>query len=249
MDLGDIALQDDEPERPPRADRSRRLHLPFPGRQCLGGAGLRARHDPDGAARLRHGRPGAASRSTMPSSTMPPIRCGCGSMLRSCASSMTARPRARASVTVTYVEDGKLKTVQAGHVVLACWHRVIPHITDEVGDAAGRGAERPGQGAADLRQRAARNWEAFDKLKIAGFTTPKGFWNGAEIDFPVSVGNYKFADKPSDPGAAAPGASCRWTANPACRPASRRRPGAIALVDTHLRGRWSARSATCSAAR
>ena len=27
-----------------------------------------------------------------------------------------------------YVDRGKLKSVTAGHVVLACWHRVIPHI-------------------------------------------------------------------------------------------------------------------------
>ena len=42
------------------------------------------------------------------------------------------------SVTVTYVEDGKLKTVTGGHVVLACWHRVIPYLTDELGADAGR---------------------------------------------------------------------------------------------------------------
>ncbi len=54
-----------------------------------------------------------------------------------------ALPETAQSVTVTYFEDGKLKTVEAGHVVLACWHRVIPHITDELGRCAGRGAERP----------------------------------------------------------------------------------------------------------
>ena len=61
-------------------------------------------------------------------------------------------PESAASVTLTYVKDGKLNTVQAGHVVLACWHRVIPAHHRRARRGAGRGAERPGQDAAGLRQ-------------------------------------------------------------------------------------------------
>jgi spermidine dehydrogenase len=89
--------------------------------------------------------------------------------------------------------------VAAGHVVLACWHRVIPHIAEDL----------PAEQAAALNDQVKiplvyanvliRNWEAFDRLKIGGFQTPKGYWLGAEIDFPVSVGSYRFADRPSEP--------------------------------------------------
>ena len=34
--------------------------------------------------------------------------------------------------TVTYAGAGGLQSVKAGHVVLACWHRVIPYLTDEL---------------------------------------------------------------------------------------------------------------------
>jgi len=44
-----------------------------------------------------------------------------------------------------------------------------------------------------------RNWEAFDKLGISNFEAPSSFWHGATIDFPVSMGKYKFANKPGDP--------------------------------------------------
>jgi spermidine dehydrogenase len=44
-----------------------------------------------------------------------------------------------------------------------------------------------------------RNWEALAKLGIRSFECPSGFWHGASIDFPVSMGDYKFAEKPSDP--------------------------------------------------
>jgi spermidine dehydrogenase len=36
------------------------------------------------------------------------------------------------SVTVTYAGARGLQSVKAGHVVLACWHRVIPYLTDEL---------------------------------------------------------------------------------------------------------------------
>ena len=41
-------------------------------------------------------------------------------------------PETAKSVAVSYVEGGKLETVRAAHVVLACWHRVIPYLTDEL---------------------------------------------------------------------------------------------------------------------
>src|SRR5882724_588033 len=103
------------------------------------------------------------------------------------------------AVEVAYVENGKLKTVSAGHVVLACWHRVIPYLTDELA--------QPQIDALNDQQKVPliygtvliRNWEAFKKLGIAGFEAPSSFWLGASIDYPVSMGSYKFADKPGDP--------------------------------------------------
>ena len=103
------------------------------------------------------------------------------------------------AVTVTYVEDGRLKTVEAGHVVLACWHRVIPHITDELGQAQIEALNDQVKIPLIYTNVLIRNWEAFDRLKIAGFSAPKCFWDSVEIDYPVSTENYKFADKPSDP--------------------------------------------------
>jgi spermidine dehydrogenase len=108
-------------------------------------------------------------------------------------------PATAASVTLTYVEDGKMKTVQAGNVVLACWHRVIPHITDELSEAQVEALNDQKKIPLIYTNVLLRNWEAFDRLKIGGFTAPKAFWDSAEIDYPVSMGSYRFADKPSDP--------------------------------------------------
>jgi spermidine dehydrogenase len=104
------------------------------------------------------------------------------------------------TVSVTYADrDGKPHRVTAGHVILACWHRVIPFLTDEL--SADQVATLNDQQKVPLiyTNVQLRNWEAFDKLKIDGFRARGNFWSGAEIDFPVSMGDYRFADKPADP--------------------------------------------------
>jgi len=108
-------------------------------------------------------------------------------------------PASAKSVTITYAENDKLRTVQAGHVVLACWHRVIPYLTDELG--ADQVAALQDQQKVPLiyTNVLIRNWRAFEKLGIEGFEMPSGFWEGASIDFPVSMGEYRFAQGPDDP--------------------------------------------------
>jgi spermidine dehydrogenase len=102
-------------------------------------------------------------------------------------------------VEVAYVQDGKLKTVSAGQVVLACWHRVIPFLTDELAQTQIDALNDQQKVPLVYGNVLIRNWEAFDKLGISNFEAPSSFWHGATIDFPVSMGRYKFADKPSDP--------------------------------------------------
>lgn len=109
-------------------------------------------------------------------------------------------PGSASSVTVTYADiKGKPVSIKAGHVVLACWHRVIPYLTDELGTEQTTALNDQQKVPLIYANVQLRNWEAFDKLKIDGFRARGDFWSGADIDFPVSMGAYKFADKPEDP--------------------------------------------------
>jgi spermidine dehydrogenase len=106
----------------------------------------------------------------------------------------------KSAVTVTYADPaGKPVAVTAGHVVLACWLRVIPYLTDELSPEQVEAMNDQQKVPLLYTNVQLRNWEAFDALKIEGFRARGMFWSGAEIDFPVSMGSYKFADKPSDP--------------------------------------------------
>ncbi len=102
-------------------------------------------------------------------------------------------------VTVTYASGSALRTVTARHVVMACWNRVIPFLTDELPDAQVDALNDQQKVPLCYANVLIRNWEAFDRLKISGFAAKGLFWEGANIDFPVSMGSYHFADKPTDP--------------------------------------------------
>jgi spermidine dehydrogenase len=44
-----------------------------------------------------------------------------------------------------------------------------------------------------------RNRAAFEKLKIHGASCPGSFFSSVELDFPVSMGGYRYSEKAGDP--------------------------------------------------
>ncbi len=109
------------------------------------------------------------------------------------------RAESAKSVRLGYVEGGKLKSVDAGHVVLACWHRVIPYIFRELWPDQVDALNDQQKVPLVLANVLIRNWEAFVRLGIRGFRAPCAAWHGAAIDFPVSLGKYSFAENPGEP--------------------------------------------------
>ena len=103
------------------------------------------------------------------------------------------------SVTATYFEGGKLKTVTGKHLILACWHRVIPHITEELGEEQIAALNDQVKTPLVYANVLIRNFEAFAKLGIWGFTAVPGFWGGVALDEPVSIGDYQCPQSPADP--------------------------------------------------
>jgi spermidine dehydrogenase len=108
-------------------------------------------------------------------------------------------PETAHKVEATYVQSGRLKTVTADRMVIACWHREIPLMCDELGAAQTTALNDQQKVPLIYANVLIRRWTAFTKLGISGFTDPTGFWGGASIDFPVSVGPYRFPEDPSMP--------------------------------------------------
>lgn len=103
------------------------------------------------------------------------------------------------AVRVTYVDGNGPRTVEAAHVVLACWHRVIPYLTDELEAAQIAALNDQQKVPLVLANVLVRNWQSLGRLGIRGFKAPSAAWHGAALDFPVSIGEYRFTRRPRDP--------------------------------------------------
>ncbi|HEY7298501.1 MAG TPA: NAD(P)-binding protein [Xanthobacteraceae bacterium] len=100
---------------------------------------------------------------------------------------------------VTYVRAGAAHRIEARHVVLACFHMMIPYIVPEL---------PPGQRAA-LAQNVktplvytnvlVRDWRPWVALKVSAIAAPMSFHSQVALDFPVSLGGYRDPRDPSGP--------------------------------------------------
>ena len=107
--------------------------------------------------------------------------------------------QARDRVRVAYVRDGALRRAEARHVVLACFHMMIPHIMPEL--PAPQRAALAGNVKTPIcyTNVLIRNWRAFANLKVQSIHAPMGFHHQVSLDFPVSLGGYRHPRDPSEP--------------------------------------------------
>jgi len=103
-------------------------------------------------------------------------------------------------VEVAYIRQGRPELVRGKHVVLACYNSVIPHICGEVtgtqAEALGYATKTP----LAYINIAVRNWRPFAELGMDGIYVPQpALMHSFGLDFPVSVGDYRFAQGPDEP--------------------------------------------------
>jgi spermidine dehydrogenase len=95
--------------------------------------------------------------------------------------------------------DGTLRNVRAGHAVLACWSRVIPLLCPELPALQVRALDDQHKVPLVYANVLLGNWRALQRAGIGGFRMPGRFFDEGGIDFPVSIGDYRFADTADDP--------------------------------------------------
>lgn len=102
-------------------------------------------------------------------------------------------------VDVTYVRDGKAEKVHAPRCIMACWNGIIPHIVPEI-DADQKAALRYGVKVPLVYANVAlRNWKSLDTLKVGSIFAPGAYFYDTSMDFPVSMGGYRYAQTPGEP--------------------------------------------------
>jgi spermidine dehydrogenase len=102
-------------------------------------------------------------------------------------------------VEVAYMRDGKLQSAKASACVLACYNGMVPYLCPEIPqtqkEALHYGVKEPFV----YTHVAIRNWTAFQKLGIRQIISPVSYHCFTMLDFPVSMGAYKFRGNPQEP--------------------------------------------------
>ncbi len=101
-------------------------------------------------------------------------------------------------VEVAYVRQGKLQSARANACVLACYNGMIPYLCPELPDKQKEALHHGVKEPLIYTHVAIRNWTAFQKLGIRQIISPGSYHVFTMLDFPVSLGEYKFPSTPQE---------------------------------------------------
>jgi spermidine dehydrogenase len=107
--------------------------------------------------------------------------------------------RVRKEVEIAYVRGGKLATVRAQNCVLACYNVMIPYLCPELPREQKEALAYLVKAPLVYTRVALRNWTAFHKLGVRQIVAPGGYHTYVALDFPVSLGSYRFPSDPEEP--------------------------------------------------
>lgn len=106
----------------------------------------------------------------------------------------------RSAVDVTYVRDGSTYRVRGKHVILACYNHMVPHLCPELPKAQADAIQLAEKIPLAYINVVLRNSTAFENLGYHSFYVPQTeLMHSFGLDFPVSMGAYRFAESSADP--------------------------------------------------
>lgn len=108
-------------------------------------------------------------------------------------------PETATTVDVQYVKDGRLYRAKAGAVFLGCWNAMIPYIVPELHASRKAAAAQAVKFPINYTNVLLRNWKPWAEKGINSIRFADALWGSAELDFPVSIGGYKFSNGPDAP--------------------------------------------------
>ncbi len=166
-------------------------------------------HFPDGNASLarllvRSLIPAAASGDTMDDVVLARFdydqldRDGANIRIRLNATAVAVR-KTDAEVSVGYVRFGVPHRVLAKHVVLACFHMMVPYIMPELPQAQKEALAQNVKTPLVYTNVLVRNWQPWVARKVSSISAPMSFFSHVALDFPVNLGGYRHPHDPAEP--------------------------------------------------
>lgn len=101
-------------------------------------------------------------------------------------------------VALTYVRGGEARVVKGSACILACWNMVIPYMCPEMPEEQKKALAYNVKVPLVYTNVQLKNWKAFEKLGVHSVHCPGSFFSAVEMDFPVSMDGYHFAQKPDE---------------------------------------------------
>lgn len=101
-------------------------------------------------------------------------------------------------VEVTYVRGGQARRVRAANCVLACYNMVIPYLCPEMSEKQKEALAYCVKIPLVYANVQISNWKSFQKLGISGVYAPGAYFSNVTLDFPVSMGDYRFPSSPDE---------------------------------------------------
>src|SRR5467141_2354574 len=132
-------------------------------------------------------------------------------------------------VQVAYVRGGKLRTVAAKNCVLACYNGMIPYLCPELPEKQKEALSYLVKMPLVYTHVALRNWTSFAKLNVHHIVAPGGYHTYTALDFPVSLGQYRFPSNPEEPMVLF---MLRTPCRPGLPPRDQHRAGRMELMQT-----------------
>lgn len=106
---------------------------------------------------------------------------------------------ANGRVVIDYEKRGKVYQAQARHCVMACYNVMIPYLCPDLPDKQKEALAYLVKAPLVYTHVALRNWTSFQKLGVRQIVAPGSYHVYAALDFPVSLGDYKFPANPDEP--------------------------------------------------
>ncbi len=101
-------------------------------------------------------------------------------------------------VEIAYMRDQQLASVRAKSCVLACYNGMIPYLCPELPDKQKEALAYLVKAPLVYTHVVIKNWTGFQKLGIRQIEAPGSYHTYTALDFPVSLGAYRFPSKPEE---------------------------------------------------
>ncbi|MDP9146639.1 MAG: NAD(P)/FAD-dependent oxidoreductase [Acidobacteriota bacterium] len=104
-------------------------------------------------------------------------------------------------VHVHYVRGAKLHAATAKNCVLACYNGMIPYICPDFPAKQREALSYLVKAPLVYTHVTLKNWKPFEKLNVHHIVAPGSYHTYTALDFPVSLGSYRFPSNPGEPAA------------------------------------------------